>query len=70
MCHSRTLSKGHVDVVTGEWAAVVSVCACVHVRVCACVRGKREHKHMCTYGGGSRGNEEDEMMTICPLSCP
>lgn len=62
MCHSRTLSKGHVDVVTGEWAAVVSVCACV--------RGKRAHKHMCTYGGGSRGNEEDEMMTICPLSCP
>lgn len=40
------------------------------VRVCACVRGKRAHKHMCTYGGGSRGNEEDEMMTICPLSCP
>lgn len=37
MCHSRTLSKGHVDVVTGEWAAVVSVCACVCVCVHACV---------------------------------
>lgn len=26
--------------------------------------------HMCIYGGGGRGNERDELMTICPLSCP
>lgn len=41
MCHSRTLTKGHVDVVTGEWAAVVSVCACVCVYVHACVGRER-----------------------------
>lgn len=53
-----------------RWVGCSCFCVCVRVRVCACVRGKRAHKHMCTYGGGSRGNEEDEMMTICPLSCP
>lgn len=62
MRHPRTLSKGHVDVVTGEWVADASV----HVCVC----GKRECVNMRSYVGGSRGNERDETMTICPLSCP
>lgn len=58
--HPRTLSKGHVDVVTGEWVAVVTVC----------VRGGGKRVHMCIYGGGGRENERDELMTICPPSCP
>lgn len=60
MWHPKALSKGHVDVVTGEWVAVATVC----------VRGERQHVHMCIYGGGGCGNERDELMTICPLSCP
>lgn len=56
--HPRTLSKGHVDVVTGEWVAVGVVCV---VRVCV---------RLCIDGGGGRGNERDDLMTICPLSCP
>lgn len=35
MWHPGTLSKGHVDVVTGEWVAVASICVCVHVCICA-----------------------------------
>lgn len=31
---------------------------------------RRGAMHMCIYGGGGRGNERDELMTICPLSCP
>lgn len=37
--HLRTLSKGHVDVVTGEWVAVGTVCVCVwgeRESVCIC----------------------------------
>lgn len=43
--HPRTLSKGHIDVVTGEWVAVgcVCVCLCVHV----CVRRERERENVC-----------------------
>jgi len=33
--------------------------------LCVCVG--RESVHMCDRGGGSCGNE---LMTICPLSCP
>lgn len=63
MWHSGTLNKGHGDVVTGEWVASGSLSAC------ACLK-EREHVHMCIYRGGGCGNERDELMTICPCSCP
>ena len=42
MWHPKALSKGHVDVVTGEWVAVCNVCVCVCV--CVCVGGQRERE--------------------------
>ena len=63
--HPRTLSKGHVDVVTGEWVAVGIVCVCVGGR-----ERERVCVHLCIYGGDGRGNERDDLMTICPLRCP
>lgn len=49
-----------------RWVGRSWQCVCV----CVWAGGKSECVQMCIYGGGGRGNERDELMTICPLSCP
>lgn len=44
------------------------VCMCVCM--CVSVWEGKEHVHMCIYGGGHHGKKRDELMAICPLSCP
>ncbi len=46
MWHLKALSKGHVDVVTGEWVAVGPVYVCEGGRASTCISASMEEAAM------------------------